>query len=229
MKGVSMSYKWVYFTDRDVTSQIDMLRRKFNTKTKQYYFKDGQYKGKPCVYVLNDLTNKVYAEPIESKQFKGSLFFAPVDDISLDTVEIQPDKREWKIRVDLVAGVPIWIIPATLEPKKIVFDFDEASGAKEEESPYSLATDYGTLAYSIFEDIEKKKDIGLSDPRVKKLIMLALQKSYNIPIDVINWAGIVSAQDIDPLLMAAMGINPELLAKKNDGLQVSETPTTTTN
>jgi hypothetical protein len=211
-----MSYKWVYYSDKDAGSQIELLRRKFNTKTKQYYFKDGSYKGKSCIYVLNDLTTKQYAEPLDSKQFKGSLFFPPLESISLEDVEIQKDKREWKIKVDVVSGVTLWIIPATLEPKKIVFDFDD-TGAKEEDSPYSLATEYGTLAYSIFDDIEHKKEVTLSDPRVKKLIMLALQKSYNIPIDIINWAGIVSVQDVDPLLSAAMGISPELLEKKSDG------------
>lgn len=222
-----MSYKWIYYSDRDAASQIDMLRKKFNTKTKQYYFKDGQYKGKQCIFVLNDLTTKVYSDPIDSKQFKGSLFFPPQNDITLSDVEINKEKREWKVKVDLVSGVTMYIIPASLEPKKIVFDFDEDTGVKEEESPYSLATEYGSLAYVLFDDLVAKKSVQLSDPRIKKLILLGLQKSYNIPIDVINWAGIVSEQDIDPLFAACLGINPELVEKKNDGSKELEIPTTT--
>lgn len=209
-------YKWVYFTDKDASSQVQFLRKKFNTPHKEYFFKDGLYKGKQCVYVLNDLTTKVYADPVDSKQHKDCLFFAPLEALKLDDHEIQKDKREWKVQVSTVGGNDLFIIPASLEPKKIVFDFDDTP-AKEEESPYSLATDYGALAYAIFDEIENKKQVLLSDPRVKKLIMLALQKSYNLPIDVWNWAGVVSAQDMDGLLSAAMGIDPKLLEKKSDG------------
>lgn len=211
-----MSYKWVYYTDKDAASQVQFLRKRFNTPYKEYYFKDGQYKGKQCIYILNDLTTKVYTDQVESKQFKDCLFFAPLDPLVIEDYELQKDKREWKIQVSTVGGNDLWIIPASLEPKKIVFDFDDTP-AKEEDSPYSLATDYGALAYAIFDDIEQKKSIILSDPRVKKLIMLALQKSYKLPIDIWNWAGVVSAQDMDSLLSAAMGIDQKLIEKKTNG------------
>jgi hypothetical protein len=209
-------FKWVHYTDNDAISQIDALRKKYHTPTKKYYFKDGMYKDKPCIYVLNDLTTRLYEDPVPSKQFKDDLFFGPLEGLNIDNEEINPDKKEWKIKVDLVCGKTVWIIPASLEPKKLVFDFDD-DGVKEEISPFSQATEYGRLAYNIFNDLEGKKPLQLTDQRVKKLIMLGLCKSYNIPIDVWNSLGLVSAQDIDPLLSACLGVNPELLDKKKDG------------
>lgn len=211
-------YKYFYKCELSVVNDTEVLKKKFNTATKKYFFKNGQYKGDSGVFVLNDLTTRVYSDPRPSKQYKDCVFFPPENDIRLDDFEIHPDKKEWKIPVDTVTGVKLWIIPATLEPKKIVFDFDETP-TQEEESPFSLATDYGCLAYAIFDDIRSKKPVHLDDVRVKKLIMMALQKSYNLPIDVFNWAGVVSAQDLDPLLSAALGINTELLAKKEDGCE----------
>jgi hypothetical protein len=209
-------YKYVYYSDLDASTSIQTLRKKFNTQHKNYYFKDGLYKNKQCIFVLNDLTTKVYSDPIESKQYRGSLFFPPLDPIKVEDFEVNPDKKEWKIKVDLVSGTTIYVIPATLEPKKIVFDFDDTE-TQTEDSPYSLATEYGTLAYSLFEDSQNKKELVLKDPRIKKLIMLGLQKSYAMPIDLINWLGLISEQDIDPLFAACMGYSPELLKKKEDG------------
>lgn len=212
-----MSWKYIYFTETSAESQIDFLRKRYNTKSKVYYFKNGKYKDRSCIYVLNDLITKTYGEPIPSKQHPNDLFFPPLNPLVISDYEILPDKKEWKIKVDLVEGTTLWIVPATLEPKKIVFDFDDNTGVTEENSPYSLATEYGTLAFSIFEDVQAKKDIMLNDKRIKKLILLAIQKSYSIPLDIINSCGIISSQDIDPLLSACLGINPELLEKKSDG------------
>lgn len=209
-------YKWIEFSDNnDIESRLGELRKKYNTPYKTYYFKKGFYKDKTCIFILNDVTTKTYGEVTQSKQFKGNLFFAPEQPISLSDYEVSKSQREWKIKVSLVAGSDLFIIPATLEPKKIVFDFDEEE-TKEESSTYSLATEYGRLAYSIFSDFESKKNVSLNDKRVFKLIMMGLSKSYSVPIDLINHLGIVSEQDLDPLLSACLGISPELLDKKKD-------------
>lgn len=210
-------YKWIEFTDNnDIESRLIELRKKYNTPYKTYFFKKGFYKDKSCIFILNDLSTKSYSPNIsQSKQFKGNLFFGPEFETKISDYEVAPHQKEWKIKVSLVTGHDIFIIPATLEPKKVIFDFDEAE-ATEDTSIYSLATEYGRLAYSIFSDFESKKNVALTDKRVLKFIMMGLCKSYSMPIDLINHLGIVSEQDLDPLLSACLGISPELLDKKKD-------------
>lgn len=214
-----MSYKFVYPCNLNAENDIVHLRNKFNTKTKQYYFKTGNYKGSPCIFVLNNLSTKTYAEPVPSKQFKGCLFFPPLEEINIDDFELFKDKRDLKIKVSLVNGKELYIVPATMMPRKVIFDFNDDEGTKEDvSSPYSLSEEYGQLSYKLFQDLENKVNIELTSPLVKKLVMLALQKSYNLPIDVINHIGIISSQDLDPLLSSALGINPDLLQKKSGSL-----------
>lgn len=207
-------WKYIYKSDKDIQSELNFLRKKFNTEHKEYYFKAGKHKGDNVIFVLNDLTTKVYGEPIISKQHKDCMFYPPTDDtkIDLEQYEIHKNRREYKIKVDLVDGHSLYIIPASLEPKRVVFDLDEV---EEEDNPYSTATEYGRLAYSLYD--EAKKGDSLPIAMLKKLVILSLMKSYNIPIDIWNWLGIVSAQDFDPIAAAAMGISPELTKKKVDG------------
>lgn len=219
-----MSYKWIFYTDKDPILELEFLRKKYNTPNKQYFFKSGKHKDKDCIFILNDLTTRIYADPVPSKQFPNELFFAPTSQVDFDDYEIHKEQREWKIPVPLKANKTIFIIPATLEPKKLVFDFNDEEGVEEENGIYSLATEYGKLAYNIYDFIESKNKLTMTDPRIKKLVMMGLMKSYNLPVDMINAAGIISAQDLDPILSACLGINPELLLKKNPGCEALPIP-----
>lgn len=207
-------WKYIYKTDKSVESQLDFLRKKFNTEHKQYYFKSGKSKGDDVVFVLNDLVNKVYGEPTQSKQHKDCIFYPPKEDtiIDLEQHEVHKSKREFKVKVDTSDGKTLYIIPATLEPKRVVFDLDEA---EEEENPYSTATEYGRLAYTLYDAAKAHQELPLA--ALKKIVILALLKSYTIPVDLWNWLGIVSVQDFDNIAAAAMGISPELTKKKVDG------------
>lgn len=209
-------FKYIYFSDKDIEESIVDLRKKFNSPGKEFFFKSGKYKGNDVIFVLNDLTTRTYGEPVESKQHKGCLFFPPTEDtqIELDDFEVHKQKRDLKIPIDLSNGKTIYIIPATLEPKRVIFDLDEVV---EETNPYSTATEYGRLAYSLFNEAKTNTDIPLNNPTVKKLVMLSLLKSYSLPLDLINWLGFISVQDFDNLITAAMGISEELQKKSIGG------------
>jgi len=65
-----------YFIKSNVTarSQIEELRKQFG----QQYFHDGNYKGDSGIFICHDLTTKVYADPVPSKEHNLATFFAPL-------------------------------------------------------------------------------------------------------------------------------------------------------
>jgi len=180
---------------------------------KQYpgcYFKTGQLKDQLTLFVLGDLTTREYALPKKLKD--NSLVYVPRDisKFDLENYEVAKDLRKFKIEVALISGKKLWVKPATLEPQVYSLLSDE------ETTEYSQATEYGRLAYSIFDDIEKDKNIQLNDERVKKFIKLIIENSYAIPTVVFDSLGIISVNDLIPLISAGLGINEDVLeVKKN--------------
>jgi hypothetical protein len=182
---------------------------------KQYpncYFKTGQYKNNPTLFVLGDLETREYSDPVKLKD--GSTFFAPKDNTAFDLekYETEKDLRKFKIEIQLICGRKIWIRPATMEPQAYsLFDDDN-----EEQPPYSQATEYGRLAYSLYDDIIKQQDIKLTDPRVKKFVKLCIAASYDMPLVVFDSLKFISASDLMPIISAGMGMNDDvLIVKKN--------------
>lgn len=174
------------------------------------YFKTGMQKDQITLFVLCDLTTREYGTP--KKLPDGTSFYPPknLDTFSLDTYENSKDLREFKVEVKLISGRKIWVKPATLEPQTYSLLSDEV------ETEYSQATEYGRLAYSLFDDISKDKNIKLNDERIKKFIKLLVSSSYSIPIVVFDNLGLISMNDIMNLISAGLGINENILeVKKN--------------
>ncbi len=71
--------------------------------------------------------------------------------------------------------------------------------------------EYGTLGHELF-DVFVKEGIQYSDPRLTRLLFLALQQSYTLTEEMaedIRWLG---EADINPVLHAIFGIDPKALA-----------------
>jgi hypothetical protein len=47
-----------------------------------------------------------------------------------------------------------------------------------------------------------------------KLIVMGLEKSYNINLDVFNWLDVFATDDIENIFYACLGIDPEEVKKK---------------
>lgn len=171
-------------------------------------FKMGMHKDKVTLFVLGDLTTRQYGEPRKLKD--GSTFYPPLNDFDLAPYEVAKELRQFKIQVKLTSGKSLWVKPATLEPQVYsLFDDEEANS-------FSQATEYGKLAYSLFDDIQKDKDISLVDPRIRKFIKLLIATSYNLPVIIIDSLNIISASDLLNLVSAGLGIDEAVLeVKKN--------------
>jgi hypothetical protein len=173
------------------------------------YYKTGYLKDQVTLFVLGDLTTREYGPHRKLKD--GSTFYPPKDDLDLSTYENSKDVRQFKVEVTLVSGKKLWVKPATLEPQ-VYSLFDDA----EEANSYSQATEYGKLAYSLFDDITKEKEVKLTDPRVKKFISLLLEASYNLPLIILDSLNLISVNDLMNLITAGLGIDEGVLeVKKN--------------
>jgi hypothetical protein len=173
------------------------------------YFKTGMLKDQATLFVLANLTCREYGPPKKLKD--SSTFYPPLTDLDISEYEVSKDARKFKIEVTLSNSKKLWVKPATLEPQ-VYSLFDDT----EDVSNYSQATEYGKLAYSIYDDIVKDKDIKLSDERVKKFIKLLIQASYAMPLVIFDALNIISVSDLMPLISAGLGIDEGALeVKKN--------------
>lgn len=213
---------WKYFraSEQDAFSQIYKLK----AELPNYYFKDGKRRDQNGIWILRTLDKTPYGEFVESKQFKGDVFYPPAELPAdkqkwLDQFVLQSALNQHKLVVTLMCGIQLKIVPATLEPRNVVFCF--GNDIVEQDSAYSQATTYGRLAYSISEEVQKSKNIVINQDTMQ-LVKIALSKSYDIPFDVWNWLNIVSAQDIYTIVTAAMGVDPSILEDelKKNGLDL---------
>lgn len=174
------------------------------------FFKTGMLKDKSTLFVLGDLTTREYGIPRQLKD--GSSFYPPKDmsKFDLEQYEVNKEVREFKIQVTLSSGVKLWVKPATLEPQIYSLFSDD------EPSSYSQATEYGKLAFNIYDDIQRDVDIKLTDARIKKFIKLLLTASYNLPLVVLDSLNLISINDLLNLVGAGLGVDDSVLeVKKN--------------
>lgn len=194
----------------DIPGNILDLRKKFPG----FHFKNGMHKGVAGAWCLSSLEkiDNAYGDPIPSKQHKDATYFPPKD-IPQDIQKFL-DSRKKKltkpIKVDLVSGVSLMIHPATAEPRKVIFSLvDEIEESTNNVSPYAK------LAFELFDQLDKG-ELKNNDKRVMQLLWMAIDKSYDgLSIDLVNWLGIFTFEDIETVFYAAIGINPEEI-KKNE-------------
>jgi len=204
-----------YFIKSDVTaeSQIQKLRKQFG----QQYFLDGKYKGDSGIFICHDLTTKVYADPVPSKEHNLATFFAPLTDTQkfMDSV-IVPSIHK-KVNVLTLNGINLEIIPATFEPRVILFDLtDTPLCGQVNDNPFPESTVYGKMGFDLYDLFTvKNQNISMSDIRIKKFIIEMIKKSYYINVDLINCLQLISGQDIEPLVMAGLGLYSGDDVKKN--------------
>lgn len=124
-----------------------------------------------------------------------------------------PPMREWlhlarreegaasAIPVRLVSGDELMIIPAIALPRRIYF-----SSGKISEELYPRGTEYGRLAYEIYDVLAAGGDIPAQDEKIIKLIGAALKQSYYIPLEIWEAEEVISITDLQLLAGAALGI-----------------------
>jgi hypothetical protein len=209
---------WKYFkaSDIDALSQIKKLKAEYPN----YLFKDGKRRDQAGIWILRTLDKTPYGDPQESKQYRGNQFYPPAEQPInkqewLSQFIVQPLLNEYKLTTTLLCGIQLRIVPATLEPRNMIFTFDNE--VVEADSPYTDATEYGRLAFKISEEVQRTRNIVVNKDSMV-LVKIALAKSYDVPFDIWNWLNVISQQDMYSIISAALGVDPSMLEdelKKN--------------
>lgn len=138
-----------------------------------------------------------------------------------------PD-REWLIRpessrpagewVKIYDG-HLWIPIAFAAPRKLVLC---SSGGYREGEPVS---EFGQLGHEIFDPFISKEGVPFTDPRLWRLLFLALRESYWVTEEIVEDIPWLTTADITPIAMTALGLNPKRFAAELAG-SPSSAPTT---
>jgi hypothetical protein len=205
-----MNYKWFLQTDTSVLNQINKLKKQYP----KCFFKDGKHDGKSGIWILSTLDKIEWHENTVSGFQPNSKFWLAESDynslITIDAVSkelnstvINPELNEHKVCVELSNGLKLFIRPATLEPRGIVFSLDDAESLGTD--LYSQATEFGRLAFDVYNKIESGS-IKLSDPLLKKLVSFGLNKSYSVPVELFSILRLVPDYcDYEKIIHACLG------------------------
>lgn len=206
-----MLYKYWTENFQNIPENLDALTRIYGN----IYFKNGKYNGKYGVYCLKSLDSGSgdYGSPRKSSFIKDSIFWPPSklpDDIGKFIKDNESDSSAIRVNFKLESGYTLNIIPATAEPRKVfisMFGDDDDIG--------EFTSEYGKLAYDIDYKLGKEEEVTYLD--CFKLIGLAIEKSYKLNLDIINWLSIISQVDIEPLTYTILGYRlQENIKKKED-------------
>lgn len=208
--------KTKYFTEtiRDIPQNLAFLKKKFPG----YFFYEGKCNGLKGTYIVSSCEKGVdeFEQPVPSKEYKDYLFFPPknIKNVQEYLDEHIRKKDALHTPVELVDnGIILKIVPATQEPIKVAISmFDDEDEQKTEEFG-GFTSEYGKLAFKIDEKFFNKEEVDFKEGM--KLVGLAIKKSYNITADMINSFNIISRQDVENIIDAALGYTEEV--KKKDG------------
>lgn len=193
-----LKYKWFTNKWENIPENIVELRKRFPG----CHFRNGKKDGLYGIYILSDPDSgqNDYGEPTPSKMIKGATFWPPksVDNKQELLNEKRKSTNSMKSLFNTESGIELGIIPATEEPRKVALSlFDEPEVASD------FTTDYGKLAYDI--DYKLVNDQPVTGLEALKLVVLAIERSYDIPLDLFNWLDVISEQDIEPLTYVCLG------------------------
>jgi len=78
-------------------------------------------------------------------------------------------------------------------------------------------TEYGRLSVSLLDRAKVEGGIPHDDPQLHRLIVLAISQRYRVTAEILDDMGIISAEDIEPLLGAIWCGDPKAGAPASDG------------
>ena len=201
-----MSYK--FFTYRFGTDAIEAildLRKEFPSCK---YIR-GIHKDKEGIWCIKDLDTKEYGEKEETE--KGDIFVSPSEsNLELIKSQLSTYESNWvdRIPVKLKTGITLNIFPASAIPKKVILGLKKKENSDE---PYNTRTEYGKLAYKLFNRSQSEESLRFDDPDFIEIIKLSLLESYILPIELWDVLGVISTGDYDTIFAAALGFDYEHL------------------
>jgi hypothetical protein len=136
-----------------------------------------------------------YGAPVES--INGLTFYPPKSPVNASALARPSASREDVTVVDLACGETIVILPAYLEPRKVL------TGGRVGDP----VTRYGLLAREVMSMLtNKEKGLPVTHPDIIALCHAAIAQTYKATSDYVDWAGWVTTGDVDPLLVGIMSL-----------------------
>lgn len=201
-----INYK--FFTKRfgtDAVEAIDQLRQAFPNCS----FARGKYKSETGIYCFNNIKNREYGDNWDLEN--GDVFWGVNDPVNArTTLDQYLSEYEDRIPVKLQNGIVIKIYPASAIPKKVLFSRRQV---QQDDSPYAKTTEYGRMAYELYELTQKQEALSFNDPKFVRFLKIAFEESYKLPIEVVDSLELFSQADLDKVFAAAMGFDWEFLKK----------------
>ena len=104
--------------------------------------------------------------------------------------------------IDLTSstGITLTIPLAAAAPRAI----DLATGELGE-----AVAPYAREAYALFDRIDNGETVTLTDPQVRRVVLLALQACYRLTPELLADLGWITTDDLDPILSAILGSHPK--------------------
>ena len=195
-------------------SSITYIEYNYKKLKKQYpgcSFRIGKHRSVKGIFVLSSKEYlDIVKEPIEIAD--ATWFWGPADrDKAIAALSCYETSVKDKLAIQIDCGATLKIFPASALPRKVFLSRRQVdTEIKEGENPYPKINPYGCLAYELFDRFKDGEEVPLSDPKVIDFVTMALRNSYNLPIEVFDSLELLSIQDLDSILMAAMGVTEEV-------------------
>ncbi len=139
-----------------------------------------------------------FAAGVETED--GLTYYAPLAPVELDALR-RPTLPPGRF-VTLYGGDRLHVAFAMAAPRKLMF------GAKTVKAG-DLVTEYASLVESIREEVIASKSFDPYDPRVQRMVFLAVQQSYRVTQELLSAGGWITDADEWPILLAGAGVDPE--------------------
>lgn len=113
--------------------------------------------------------------------------------------ENQRGAGDW---VSTYLGESLWVALALAAPRRLLLS---ASGMQAKQPVSEL----GKLGHELFDEYFSKTGVPLTDPRLARLIFLALRDSYYVTEEIMEDLPWLTDRDIGPITQAIMGASPK--------------------
>jgi hypothetical protein len=173
-------------------------------------FLDGVYKDEKGVWVLNTKLGKTFEEYSKEGELceDGLLWFNPLKKVKLE--ELVKSKPLGGIDVSVSGGFYISIPNALSGSNQF-----KLSKRKMSDKIGNPLNEYGKLALELYSLLNSKtedgKEVSLEydDPRISRLIVLALQGNFYVTEEVVDYLEFIGVNDINNIITACWGIESD--------------------
>jgi len=178
-----------------------------------------------------------FAEPRQTAD--GLTYYPPKETPTIGEVHHSLDTLPYIIEIDLACGSPLEIVPSVMSPRRVLFGIDGGAEASDYLSEYARLSDELHQVALRVADLRSAIEAKSSDAKARgqltqeleevlaiderltpKVALMAIQSAHYVTNEVLNDMGIITEQDLVPIVTAAWGVDPKKLselASEDDG------------